>query len=299
MNEPMLSGAIVPRSEGGCHTAYDFDRTLLKAYDNNHDRSSGHFVRLYNEAIESWISNLIIIDGRPITVVKASPMRAFSSYRHLLKNRMTGDDLPADMDDIERFPLPFANYTRGVPKVNKTLQQQAWPIRNIGFLDDTNKRRTAWTRYPKALVIPYTIDLWCKYESHMDYIMQAAMEQFVPVAYWQVQSPFTEETYTMPIKLIGDIVDNSELEHDSVEDRLLRLTMNIEVEAWMFYDIKQAPTFQIETDMYVMLKSGEDEENNDGGLDLFTKSTKMTDLAPLTLEEIEESTSQSVPDTQN
>jgi hypothetical protein len=287
--EPVLAEVFVPHTESGCNTAKDFSRVVLPAYSNQADMDSNLFIRFYNEAVKSWIENLIVIDGRKIICIKSSPLRAFSAYKHLFKN----DDfnrLPEDGEAPERFPLPFANYTRGVPKVNDKLKQNSYPIRNIGFLDESNKRRTAWTRYPKPMIIPYSIDFWSKYESHMDYIIQRIHEQFVPMAYYDVGSPFSDGTILMPMKM-NDLVDNSELERDSTEDRLLRVTLSMDVEAWMFYNIHQAPTFQTETQQVVAVS---DKNLSDPEL-VFTKSFKHTDLAPLTLEERAESISDEVP----
>ena len=290
--EPVFPQVLLPHTPEGCKTAADYRKVILAAYSNQADMESNLFIRFYNLAIQNWITDLIVIDGRPIICVKSTPMRAFSTYRHLLVH--TGfEHLPKDSDDIERFPLPFANFTRGIPKTNPRLKQDSYPIRNIGFLDGTMKRRVAHTRYPRAMLIPYSIDLWCKYESHMDYMIQRVQEQFVPMAYYDVSSPFSDGTIVMPIKLT-EITDNSDLERDQTDDRLLRITVSIEVEAWMFFDIHQAPTFQTETKTVSTVL----DKDLSGEEEIFTVSDKLTPLAPPTLEERAASTSEDVPSLQ-
>lgn len=291
--EPLLSQAFVPLSPDGCSVAHDFGKVALPAYSNNADKDSSLFIRFYNEAIEKWVKEMIVIDGVPIFTMKSSPMRAFSSYRHLRKPSDT-NPLPPDAEQPERPPLPMANYIRGTPKPNKSLQQSSYPIRNIGFMDSTKKRRTAYTRYPKASLIPYTIEFWCRYDSHMDYILQKIYEQFTPsIAYYEVGSPFSNGTILMPIHML-DMVDNSDLERDNVDDRLFRTTLTVEVEAWMFYNINQAPTFQTETDQ-IAIASDKALTNTE---DVFVKSTKFTDLAPLTVEERAATISNDIPKNQ-
>lgn len=298
----MISQPLYPTQIAEVIADFDFSKVVQASYNHNANLESNLTMRLYNEAIMAWIQDLIIIDGRPVICIKSTPLRAFSKYRDMLV-RTNFDAIPADSDDINRFPLPFSNFTRGMPKENKTQQVFGTRMRNLGFLD-VNKRRTATARYPKTFLLPYTIDFWCRYESHMDYIIQRIWEQFVPLAYTTVRSPFATEGctdgYTCAIHKM-DLQDASDLERNDTDDRLLRATLTIEVEGLMFYDITQAPTYQIKQDTLMLPINpvepvAEGETINDDDYEAVTEiSTKLTDLAPLTLAEIEASTSPDVP----
>lgn len=292
IGQPIFPPQIIPQNSGGFDSDRPYKDVVLSAYRNQADMESNLFIRFYNYALKKWITDLIVIDGRPIICVKSTPMRAFSTYRHLLIHNGF-KDLPKDAEDIERFPLPFANFTRGVPKINKEYKQDSFPIRNIGFLDNTMKRRTSYSRYPRPYRITYSVDMWCQYESHMDYIIQRMNEQFTPIAYTVVDNPFSKNGLAMPIKLI-DITDNSDLEREDTEDRLLRTTFSLEVEAWMFYDIKSAPTYMTNTHQVILV----DDKNLSNPEVIVSESTKLSELAPLTVDELKATTIPVVPDNQ-
>jgi hypothetical protein len=250
IGEPVFPSALIPQDEDGCYSSYDYNRVVCASYRHAADSKSNLFLRFYNEALDLWLRRLIVIDGRHIICVKSTPMRAFSTYKEILNNSLGQSNTPIDGSDIERFPLPFCNWTRGDVTPNAELQQNSFPIRNIGFLDEDNKRRTAWSRYPKALNISYQIDFWTKYDTHMDYITQRIHEQFLPVAVTYVRHPFAAKDFVMTMHM-ESLTDNSDLEQGDTEDRLLRSTLTLRVEAWQFFDIRQAPTFTHLTQEYL------------------------------------------------
>lgn len=204
-------------------------------------------------------------------------MIAFSSYRQLLETqKVTPIIMPGDArSEVDKLPLPFVTFQRGNIDIRTNEQNQNWPIRNLQFLSGTNQRRTAYSRYPKPLIIEYQIDIWCRYENHANFFQFKILEQFDGrVAYWSVANPITGVKMMMPIR-DRNIRTTSDTEID--KDRIIRITMTVHVEAWIFFDVIAAPTYEITTRSYDV---GGDETDQ-------SLSTRETPLAPeLTVQQI-------------
>lgn len=238
----------------------DFKDVVVEVLPSGAESPEGTFLKSYDTAMRDWLRGVTAWDGRVMPIVFAAPLRAMSQFRELLKlGQITPLEPPQDGDlNFAKAPLPFISFVRGDFRPG-TRQNQNYPIRNVAFLDDTNKRRTAFTRYPMSMIIPYQIEVWTKGLGTQAYLMQRIMGQFWPkIAYWQVKTPFLTD-FTMPILLKG-VSDTSTLEGGQDGERVLRLTFSVEVEAWMFFDLVQAPTFLREVDEIGTMKSGGGDE---------------------------------------
>ena len=247
MPHPILTNPINPLIPHG-PADVDFQTVLVQAMPGPEDTEHYSFLTHYDLAMREWLRAATVWNGRIVPVVFAAPLRAFSTYRQLLTDGMiTPLDPPVDADlNFAKPPLPFISYTRGDFKPG-LRQNQNYPVRNIAFLDGTNKRRTGYTRYPMSVVIPYTVEIWTKTFQAQTFIVQRLLTQFWPkIAYWQVTTPFIDNLL-MPIKL-GGISDTSQLEGGADGERSLRMTFSLEVEGQMFFDLMQAPTFLRERD---------------------------------------------------
>lgn len=242
---PILTSPLNPAIPHG-PADVDFQKVLVPALPGNEDTETLPFLTGYDLAMAEWLRAATVWNGRFVPVVFAAPLRAFSTYRTMLKTGQISPLEPPDDADLSfaKPPLPMISFTRGDFKPGPR-QNQNFPVRNIAYVLDTKQRRTGYTRYPMSVLIPYSVEIWTKSIQAQAFLTQRVLSQFWPkIAYWYVQTPFIEKL-TMPIKL-GGIADTSQLEGGQDGERQLRITFNLEVEGQMFFDINEAPTFMRE-----------------------------------------------------
>jgi len=144
--------------------------------------------------------------------------------------------LDGDLNRSANVPLPLVSVTPGAP--TKRENQRIVPIRNLFRTDlpgtDPSIRERWVAQPPLPVWLNYTAELWTKTRSTMNALVTAFQLKFDPYMAWgtvEIDNWFWGSVW-MPIHLDG-MQDNSELEGE--EDRLLRHTITLRVEAWAFY----------------------------------------------------------------
>ena len=249
--------------------------SVIDAAASEEDRTS-HAYRYYDVAIRDWIRDTVQVDGRAIRTIQSTPMRAFGDMAEMLKKENPDEwqRHPLDAKAWAKFPLPFAIFDRTSTKWRQEWGNTKMPLRNLMFLNEDDKRRTAHARPPRPMDYEYQIDVFAMFEKHMRWIMQKLEEEFFPLAYYRIKTPFSgDSTHAMAMKY-GGWTDNSDLEPGNEGDRLLRQTLTLTVEGWQWFDLKKAPTVQ---------RFGQISP------DLEESNTALTDLAPpMTSDQINE-----------
>lgn len=202
----------------------------------------------YDAGVKRWLSRIFAVNGKTVPMVMAAPMNAFAAYDKLLTD--SGRN-PCGKTDITTWPLPMVSVSALAPRDRPG--HCAAPIRNVNYVDGPRDRPSGnrvdkkygvtYTRYPKPVYYPYSIDIWCLYINHLTWLNQRMEEAFsASMSHFRVETPFLapEEGIIAGAKKIS-VTDNSSLERD-ISERLLRYTWNIDVEAWVFFDLLQAPT---------------------------------------------------------
>lgn len=280
-NEKPVIGApispLVPLNPDGSRIR-NFDEILCNSIDADGSDSSRSMLRNYDFGLREWFQGVTAFDGKFMPVFKETPLRAFSTYKQLLTNgKVTPVLVPDDAEtETAKMPLPFACFHRGdlVPRVSE--QSQNWTMRNLQFIGE-KKRRTAYTRYPKPVTIPYQVDYYCRYENHANWFDQKILEQFDgQISYWTVRTPLLPDRYFLMAMHFKGLANNTEVETD--KDKLIRKTLSVDVDGWMFFDIFKAPTFEIAVESITMAPDTTPD---------YVETTKLTDLAGMSTAETE------------
>lgn len=233
---PRPPDALIPHS-------YDFQTTHKEAQHSSAGPNSQNQLRHYDFGIRQFIQGVLVFDGQLIPCIDSSPMRAFSSYRQLLNDGKVAPIIFPEDGQLEpdKFPLPFSSFERTDWKPRRAEQNPSGVIRNLGFVRGGGERRTAYSRYPVPVDLPYQIDVWVRWKNHLNYLQQRLYMQFEGAhAHWFVRTPYRcDNDFLMAIRFEG-LKNLSDLEVD--KDRILRLTLNVVVEGWLFDDIMIAPT---------------------------------------------------------
>jgi hypothetical protein len=224
---------------------FDFKKVIKRALPNVGDKTETlSFLDNYDRAMAQWLRGVLHWDGRYLPIVFASPLRAFSAVQEILSDDPDAViPPPADGQlDYPTLPLPFISFWRGDLRPG-VRRNQNFPVRNIGFIDGSKKRRTGTMRFPTPINLPYQVELWCKTYTTQGILIQQLLTQFwTTMAYWLVNTPYNRQIF-MPIKLVSSS-DTSELEAGSdTKDRILRYTFQLEVEGRMFHDVYEVPTY--------------------------------------------------------
>lgn len=271
IKDPRNDGPLVQHPAGIPHDD-DFGK-LLDAAVTEDDRDS-HALRFYDQGIKDWIMQVVSINGRGIRTIQSTPMRAYSTMADLFGKEKDGKMYPKDAKPWAKFPFPFCAFDRTNVKWRSEWGNSKAPMRNLYFVNEDDKRRTAYARPPRPLDLEFQMDFYSRMEMHMRWIMQRIEEQFWPLAYMQIRTPFLNEPCHQMAMKYGGWVDNSDLEPGVEGDRIIRQTLTVTVEGWMWFDIKQAPTVH---------RYGQESP------DLEESNTALTDLAPpLTSDDIAE-----------
>jgi len=281
---------IEPRPAGVLEAA-DFEDVLVRTATED-DRDS-HFLRQYTVGVKQWVQGVVNIKGKPIRLIKSTPMRAFADYLCLLKE----EDNPIasqleDADSLARFPMPIVIMGRPSWEWRSDYGNSKSTVRRIGLSDDNLK--TGWSHAPRPLDITFTLDFYAKTELQMGWIVTQIEKQFYPLAYAKIPSAYRDvqddPAYNrwMPIKH-GGFQDNSELEPDTAGDRLLRQTLTITVEGYLFYDIKEAPMAH-RWNLEVDIDSGDEVETNELDVNDSAPTLTSSDVDELPTQPLEPST---------
>lgn len=192
----------------------------------------------YDLAIHNFFREVLTPVEPTILILQASPMRAFADAAAMLaKGTDSPERLDKDLNRSANVPLPLVSVTPGAP--TKRENQRIVPVRNLFRTDlpgTDPTQRERWVAQPPVPVwLTYTAELWTKTRSMMNALVTAFQLKFDPYMAWgtvEIDNWFWGSCW-MPIHLDG-MQDNSELE-SAEEDRLLRHTITLRVEAWAFH----------------------------------------------------------------
>lgn len=271
---------------------YDFHQALKDTSSPQLGNVGKGEIREYVGCIKNWMETLLVLDGRSVPTIIANPSRAFSSFTDAVSK---GDVKPWPSDgakEMDKHPLPFCCVSFGDYEIRRDVQGAGYPVRNMGLLKDAGKRRTAYTRYPTGILIPFQIDVYARFQNHKVYFDKAFIMQFWNgVATWFMQHPILDAKMKVPIRYVSH-TSTTDLESDA--DKVIRTTMRVAVEGWLWDDVLQAPTGLRATDTYIARESGGDESTD---ITVATVSGPSDD-APPPLSEIAELPKDPPPDLQ-
>lgn len=194
------------------------------------------FFRVYDQGISNWVNNIAIINGDIVPHVMASPQRAFSTMRDVLikQGKLTKD---ATLDMV---PLPFISIQRGDPALNLKYWSRA-RLRNMRFTD-SSKRFTETSQFPQPYLLPYSIEVWSKYvQSDAELFDRLQFTFASSMAYMGVthRDPWNHRFTAIHLDSISN---NSKLEGGTMDERDVRHTYRVSVEAWLFFTPTEVPT---------------------------------------------------------
>lgn len=193
----------------------------------------------YDLGIHRWIQGIVTKTEPTTVVIQSSPMRAFGDAAAMLeKGLIDSGVLPdGDFNRSANIPLPLVSVHPSAPE--KREWGRITPFRNL-FRDSlpgtgTDMRNRYTAKPPTPYWITYSIDIWTKTRSTMNALVSDILREFDPYMTYGEAVIDTDfwGTILMPIHNQG-ITDNSELEAGA-NDRLLRHTLTVRVEAWLFY----------------------------------------------------------------
>ena len=232
--------------------AHVFQKVVQRELRPNSGIQTNSVIRSYNEAIVNWCEAVTVVAGTAIPCIISSPQRAFANFAGMIERRLKTPwpQLPEDQSNIDRHPLPFGCITPSTMVARPSVGNDNYPIRNIGVVDSSGRRRTAYTRYPKPMFKRYEIVFFCRQRHHSDFIEQKMIGQFWNgIATWSMPHPLavlnpgdvTNDRMMVRIHYKSHtVLDDLTIQSDA--DRLIKITFSVDVELWIWFDLLQAPT---------------------------------------------------------
>ncbi len=180
----------------------------------------------------------VVIDGVTIPRIFATPERAFARMQEEIQKR--------NVDDI---PLPFISVFR----VGYTFDQSRWSDANFrNHWISTDGHLGYQARYFRSYMIQYQIDVWCKYRSHLNDLMEQFLLKFDPAMAWIPIDYGVEGTVITGVTL-ESVSSNSDLEPGENQDRVLRESITLSTEGRLYQrePYTRVPTVRkVEIDYY-------------------------------------------------
>ncbi len=193
------------------------------------------FFRVYDQGISNWVNNRAILNGEVVPHVMSSPQRAFSTMRDVLvKQGKLGKDATLDM-----VPLPFISIQRGDPSLNLKYWSRS-RMRNMRFTD-SSKKYTQTAVFPQPFLLPYTVEIWSKYVQSDAELFQRFMFAFASAQSYMMVKHREPWGFKMAAIHLNNMDNNSKLEGGEMDEREIRHTLSLQVEAWLFFDPTEAP----------------------------------------------------------
>lgn len=212
----------------------------------------------YDKSLATWASRAPLMeDGKPIPVIWASPDRAFSTMQSVLdEGRFTAYQSEAQTN----IPLPFISIERSQFRFDPSRFHGANAL--FRKLARSVDGKTYYqSRFPIPYDIDYSINFWCK----NNITSKNQLIQYCNLAFWQgngfeilLEVDFSNLSELYGKKIIPFesevIMDNSDLEVQGENERILRFTQSMTAKAWF----QGAPTevgavLEVITDSYLVL----------------------------------------------
>ena len=197
---------------------------------------------LYDDAVVDWVKTCPLKTvGDTLGVTFATPEVAFASMA-----RQIGVDPNKDPGFADLVPLPFASVAR--------TNVQFDPTRFRG--NNTTWRRLGWapggdairrSKFPRPVNITYNVEVWARTRATLNTWQVWSAGQFesfeilIPIDFSAVDAVWKSKV----IPLVDEgIVDNSELETEDGQNRILRATQTITAQGWIFPEIEYVPVIR-------------------------------------------------------
>jgi len=201
------------------------------------------FFRVYDIGISNWVRGFALINGESVPTVFAAPQRAFSSMRDLLvkQGKMDSDGT------LDMVPLPFISILRGDPELN-IKYWSGGTVRNNSLRPyserwtDTSKKSTKTYQHPQPFNLPYSIEIWSKYFQTSATLFDQFMREFASNFAYTTVKHFPPWGDILTAIHLDSISDTSALEGGELDERQVRHTLNLTVEAWLFFEPTVVPT---------------------------------------------------------
>jgi len=219
---------------------------------------------VYDTAVRDFVATTVVGDdgkSEDVPIVFATPRKEFANQKVLGKKdkpdpitRTKAEETPRQQRTV---PYPTMGVIRLSPVFN-WLRFRPLLERKLQITD----RNRSWlqARYALPWDVQYQIDMRAKYRTHLNQMVNNMMLKFVePMMPLRVDwgAPYGVKRVFLGI---DQITDNSVLEtNNSDEDRTLRATVTLRLEAWFIQKITQTPTaLRIFEDAYVVTDFNED-----------------------------------------
>ena len=232
--------------------AHMFQKVIQRGLRPASGFQTNSVIRSYNEAVVNWCEAVTVVAGTKIPCIISAPQRAFADFGSMIERRLKTPwpQMVEDQTKIDRHPLPFGCITPSTMVARPTVGNDNYPIRNIGLVDSSGKRRTAYTRYPKPMFKRYEIVFYCRQRNHSDFIEEKMLGQFWNgIATWSMPHPLAvlnpgdEVADRMMVRLhYKSHAVTDDLSNEADADRLIKVAFSVDVELWIWFDLLQAPT---------------------------------------------------------
>lgn len=208
----------------------------------------------YDKAVIRWLLNSMKRDNKSVPTVFAAPERAFGQLAKVLNKKKRG--VSGSYYTEKTIPLPFVSLTRLSDRPDFTRRWTRGTIRKLQALDYNMDRMStemfelpedttnfnAWEqqRFPTPKVIPYQVDAWAKELRDLDLIHKVLTRsmQIGDLTYLDVKHPEPWNWMYRPF-LWTAFQNNSKLEVQEGNERVLRYTFSFDVEAWIMMPSEQ------------------------------------------------------------
>jgi hypothetical protein len=183
---------------------------------------------------------------KEVPKVFATPDRAFEQW---LKEHPTNPD--GSKRDINDVTLPIISVTR-ITDGDFDPERFRFTQYRYGYTD--RFRNILVAQHPTPYTITYQIDLWTKRARHMNQMLEQFLRSFVGdmriiwVERWDSGSDYRDYEIVVPTYpsevYFESIADNSDLEPGEDKNRVIRKTITVRMNAWLFKDAELKRTVQ-------------------------------------------------------
>jgi hypothetical protein len=186
-----------------------------------------NLIYIYDEAVVLWLKSLDF----------DSEVNESVTVKYQAMNKVFSRDVPEEVNTVYLEDLPVVVIGSFDPQLDLSRRQtgsfKKWDV------VEENDQSVVYKEfdYPKPFKITYQIDIWTRYKSHMNQILQKLLLDFdANIKYLTPNLGNIMKTKYMKLELI-DISDNSDLEFSTkFESTKFRKTISIDSDVWLFKD---------------------------------------------------------------
>ena len=192
----------------------------------------GSTLERFDEAVKTFLclrgGEVLTTEGKilHVPIIWGTPQRAWSIFNR--KDRDTGDKRQVLADQFKRVTLPAISYFRKDIALDDKYLHNPHYKRWVVVPHDNGRDVQVASKY-LPILINYQVDFWTKYEQEKVMFMETMLQNFRPQDYLK----FGENETLIPVRMPGGMSDISEIEDVGEEERLLRVTLSLEVEGFL------------------------------------------------------------------